>query len=165
MAKKVDPVLGSVLVRVVSRKAESKARIPVQVINWGSDPTTSHPIGEWVKWDGKEREQRVSIKPGTMHDRSWCCWDSLEKHREWSSGSPARWERGWGIYAPTTVGRWSKIGRGERSFLDTSNWAQSSGLAARESSSGWSHRCWQLEVSLGRALKWKGLNRTWAAHQ
>lgn len=44
MAKKVDPVLGSVLVRV-PQEAESKVRIPVQVINWGSDPTTSHPIG------------------------------------------------------------------------------------------------------------------------
>ena len=56
MARKVDPVLGSVLVRV-PQEAESKIRVPVQVINWGSDPHDASSCREWAKWDGKEQAE------------------------------------------------------------------------------------------------------------
>lgn len=72
----------------VPHEAESKVRIPVQVINWGSDPTNASSYREWVKWDGKERKAERSIKPGTMHETGADAAGTSEKHREWSSGSP-----------------------------------------------------------------------------
>ena len=164
MARKVDPVLGSVWVRV-PQEAESKIRVPVQVIIWGSDPMTPHPVGSG--WNGMGRsKQRVSIKPMTMHETGVDAARTLwEAWRKWSSESPGWVGEGAGTFIlqlPLVVDRRSSW----RVFipwhfqLGTVQWA----LAARESPQVKPYRCWQLEVSLA-GTKMEGLKRTWAAHQ
>ena len=83
-AKKADTVLSSVLIWVPP-EAEPKIRIPVQVINWGGDPMTPHPVGSGRNGTGKKPIKSEYQASNYAGDRSLMLLGHSIKHGECAS--------------------------------------------------------------------------------